>query len=161
MASGDERGAEAVLRAGYERLSEMGEKALLSDTVAMLARVLYEQGHTDEAWGLSREAEDAGAQDDLSAQIAWRTVRARLLARRGEIREAKRMSGAAVALAIRTDWLTDHADALIAHAEVLGLAGETEEAARTIHTAIALYERKGNTVGMRRAQSMIAAQVPA
>jgi tetratricopeptide (TPR) repeat protein len=161
VASGDERGAEAVLRAGYERLSEMGEKALLSDTVAMLARVLYEQGRMGEAWGLSRQAEDAAAPDDLSAQIAWRTVRARLLARRGEIPEAKRLSGGAVELAIRTDWLTDHADALIAHAEVLGLAGETEEASRTIHMAIALYDRKGNAVGLHRAESLLASQVTA
>jgi len=64
-----------------------------------------------------------------------------------------------VELAGHTDWLTAHADALIVHAEVLRLAGEAEEVARAIQKAIALYDRKGNMVGMRRARSLLAAQV--
>src|SRR5215218_199099 len=161
LTSGDTAGAEATLRTGYDRLMDMGERALLADTAAMLAQVLCQQGRTEDAWAFTREAEDAASEDDLSAQVVWRGVRGRLLAQAGRIREAKRLSAHAVELAARTDWLTDHADALIAHAEVLGLAGETEKAARTIHRAIALYERKGNAVGMRRAQALLAAQVPA
>ena len=150
LAAGDADRAESVLRAGYERLAEMGEKALLADTAAMLAQVLYE-----------REAEEAAADDDLSVQIAWRAGRARLLSRRGDVARAKRLSAEAVELAGRTDWLTDHADALISHAEVLLAAGEAEDAARAIQKAIALYDRKGNRLGMRRAQSLLAAHVPA
>jgi class 3 adenylate cyclase/tetratricopeptide (TPR) repeat protein len=161
LASGDTAGAESTLRAGYERLTDMGEKALLADTAAMLAQVLCQQGRAEEAWEFTREAEDAASEDDLSAQVVWRGVRSRLLARAGRIPDAKRLSAHAVELAARTDWLSDHADALIAYAEVLGLAGEAEEAARAIQEAIALYERKGNMVGMRRAQSLLAAQVPA
>lgn len=161
LAAGDEAGAEATLRTGYDRLVEMGEKALLADTAAMLAQVMCQQDRADEAWAFTREAEDAASEDDLSAQVVWRGVRARLLARAGRIPEAKRLSAHAVELAARTDWLTDHADALIAYAEVLRLAGAAEEAARAIQEAIALYERKGNRIGMRRAQSLLAAQVPA
>src|SRR5204862_6603321 len=113
LAMGDAPGAEAALRIGYERLAEMGEKALLADTAAMLAQVLYEQGRTDEAFELTREAEDAGDTDDLSAQIGWRTVRARLLARGAQLAEAKRLSAEAVELAGRTDWLSDRGDALL------------------------------------------------
>jgi class 3 adenylate cyclase/tetratricopeptide (TPR) repeat protein len=161
LASGDAASAEATLRTGYERLVEMGEKALLADTAAMLAQVLCQQGRAEEAWAFTREAENAASEDDLSAQVVWRGVRARLLARAGRIGEAKRLSAHAVELAGRTDWLTDHADALIAHAEVLRLAGEAEEVARAIQKAIVLYDRKGNMVGIRRARSLLAAQVPA
>ena len=161
LAAGDAAGAEAALRAGYNRLMEMGEKALLADTAAMLAGVLYQQGRTKEAWGLTREAEDAASDDDLSAQVAWRGVRARLLALAGRMDEAKRLSTHAVELAARTDWLTDHADALLSHAEVLRAAGEAGAATRSIRDALALYERKGNEIGAQRAREALAIRVPA
>src|SRR4051794_1059015 len=157
LASGDAAGAEATLRTGYERLTDMGERALLADTAAMLAQVLCQQGRAEEALAFTREAEDAASEDDLSAQIVWRGVRGLLLAQAGRIQEANRLSAQAVELAAGTDWATDHADALIAHAEVLRLAGEPEEAGRTIQHAIELYDRKGNRVGMRRAESLLAA----
>jgi class 3 adenylate cyclase/tetratricopeptide (TPR) repeat protein len=161
LTCGDPQGAEATLRAGYERLVEMGEKALLSSTAAMLAEALYEQGRLDEAWTFTQVAEATAAGDDLSAQIAWRTERARLLARRGETREAKRINAEAVRLAARTDWLTGHADALRARAEVLTQAGEPREAAAALREAVVLYERKGNTIGARRARAMLPVDVPA
>jgi tetratricopeptide (TPR) repeat protein len=139
----------------------MGEKALLADTAAMLARVVYEQGRFDEALKLTGEARDAADPDDLSVQVGWRTVRARLLARGGDIPRAKSMSAEAVDLAARTDWLSDHAEALLAHGEVLRMAGETEEAARTMREAISVYERKGNEVGARRGRALLAVEVPA
>jgi class 3 adenylate cyclase/tetratricopeptide (TPR) repeat protein len=160
LISGDAAGAEAVLRTGYERLAGMGEKALLATTAAILAHVIYEQGRPEDAWEFTQVAEDAAAADDLSAQILWRTVRARLLARRGEMADAERMSAEAVGLAGRTDWLTDHADALLSQAKVFRMAGETKAATEALENAIALYRRKGNTVGARRARSSLDFQVP-
>jgi hypothetical protein len=43
----------------------------------------------------------------------------------------------------------------------LSLAGEPAAVADALQDAIALYEQKGNTIGLRRARSMLAAQVPA
>jgi ATP/maltotriose-dependent transcriptional regulator MalT len=126
----------------------------------MLAHVIYEQGRLDDAWAFTQAAEDAAAADDLSAQVMWRTVRARLLARRGEMADAERMSAEAVALAGRTDWLTDHADALLSQAQVFRMAGDTKAAAEALESAIALYMRKGNTIGARRARSSLDIQVP-
>ncbi len=160
LVSGDAAGAEAMLRTGYERLGEMGEKALLATTAAMLAQVIYEQGRFDEAWPFTEAAEDAAAADDLSAQIIWRTVRARLLARLGEIADAEEMSAEAVSLAGRTDWLTDHADALVSQAQVLRMGGKTKAAEESVAGAIALYTRKGNTVGVGRARSSLDIRVP-
>jgi class 3 adenylate cyclase/tetratricopeptide (TPR) repeat protein len=160
LASGDATGAEAVLRAGYERLADMGEKALLATTAAMLADVVYEQGRFDDAWGFTQVAKDAAAANDLSAQIMWRTVRARLLARHAEMSEAKRMIAKAVELAEGTDWLTDRADVLLSQAQILRMNRETGEAADVFQTAIALYTRKGNVVGARRARGLLDMQVP-
>ena len=159
--AGDAAGAEATLRAGYERLAEMGEKALLADTAAMLAQVLAEQGRVDEAWACTREAEQAAADDDVSAQIVWRTVRAQLLARGGEFAEAKRISVEAVDLAAQTDWPCDHADALLSQGEVHRMAGEGEAAAQAMRDAIALYELKQNKIGAQRASSALEVLVPA
>ena len=161
LLSGDAAGAEAVLRDGYARLSEMGEKALLASTATMLAHSIIEQGHRDDAWEFTQVAEETAAADDLSAQIGWRSARARILAQRGEIDEAKRLNAEALALAARTDWLSEHADALLSQAEVLGLAGEASAAADALRDAIALYERKGNTIGAGRARSMLATEVSA
>jgi tetratricopeptide (TPR) repeat protein len=155
LASGDPVEAESLLRAGYDRLSGMGEKALLATTAAMLAQVVYERGRREEAWQLTVAAEEAAATDDVSVQIGWRAVRARLLARRGEPEAARRLSEAAVALARGTDWLTDHGDALVAHADVLQAIDDDEEAERACEEAVALYTRKGNSVGVERARALL------
>jgi class 3 adenylate cyclase len=155
LASGDTAGAAGLLSAGYERLEEMGEKALLATTAAMLAYALFEQERFEEAWGFTEAAEETAAADDLSPQILWRSVRARLLARRGAIPEAKRLSAEAVALAADMDWLTERADALLSHSQVLRAAGEAGAAADACRSAIDLYTRKGNEVGARRAHSLL------
>ena len=159
--SGDARGAEQTLRAGYQRLFEMGERALLSSTASMLAQALYEQGRLDDAWEFTQVAERTAASDDLSAQITWRAERARLLARRGEVADAKRIGAEAVRISAGTDWLAEHGDTLVSQAEVLQWAGEPAEAADALREAVSLYERKGHTIGVRRANSMLAMDVPA
>jgi predicted Zn-dependent protease len=57
-----------------------------------------------------------------------------------------------VSLAERTDALNRHADALVALAEVLELAGSEDEARGFLNEALALYERKGNVAAARRAR---------
>ncbi len=155
LVSGDIDGAATLLSTGYERLEEMGEKALLAETAAMLADVVFEQGRFDDAWRFTQVAEETAATDDLSAQVLWRTARARLLAQRGALLEAKRVGAEAVALAARTDWLTDQADALLSQAQVLSAAGDGRKAADACRGAIDLYTRKGNEVGARRAHSQL------
>ena len=73
----------------------------------------------------------------------------------GEIAEAKRISAEAVDMAARTDWLCDHDQALLSQGQVLLIAGEADAAGRAMRGAIALYERKGNTIGARRARSTL------
>ena len=155
LLAGDFAAAEAVLRTGYERLEAMGERALLATTAALLATAVLARGGDDEAWRIVDAGEAAAAADDLSAHMLCRGVRARLLARRGELPAALRVSEEAVALAAQTDWLMDHGDALMARAEVLDAGGDRAGALATVRDALARYERKGCAPSAERAHALI------
>jgi ATP/maltotriose-dependent transcriptional regulator MalT len=157
----DGAAAEAALRPGYAHLEEMGERALLATTAALLAQAVVLQGRLDEAWWLADVAEAAAAADDLSAQILSHAARAQVLAQRGDHAAADRLSAHAVALGARTDWLNDHGDALLVRSGVLRAAGDAEGARAAAGAALELYERKGNRVAADRARAALAARVAA
>jgi ATP/maltotriose-dependent transcriptional regulator MalT len=129
----------------------MGERSFLATTAALLARALVQQGKHAEALAPVELAEEGAAADDLSSQVLWRSVKACVLAERGELEEAERLSSEAVAIADGTDWINDRADAWLERAQVLRAAGRAEEAVGAARTARELYERKGNEVGAGRA----------
>jgi len=142
--------AEARLRAGYEQLTAMGEKALLADTAGMLARVLLDGGRLAEADVVCAVAQDAAADEDLTAQIVWRGARARLLADGGRREAAEALAREGVRLAEDTDFLVSRADALTDLGTVLGAAGREDEADAVLAEASALYARKGDVVSAAR-----------
>jgi predicted ATPase len=152
MLAGEPAAAEARLRSGYERLEQMGEKALLASTAAMLAQALYAQGRHGEAALVCDVSEEAAAEDDISAQIGWRGVRAKLLAAE-RWDEAHALAVEAVRLAERTDFLTIHAEALVDLAEVLRQGGRTDEAEVPLAEALELFERKGDVASLARVRS--------
>ena len=119
----------------------------------MLAHALYAQGRFEEAEQFSRISGDAAAREDLTSNILWRSARAKILARRGDLEVGLRLAEEATTLAEQTDFLNIHGDALSDQAEVLRLAGEAEEATSALQEALALYERKGNRVAARRASA--------
>ncbi len=160
MLAGEPEAAERHLRPGYERLSDMGEKALLSTTAALLARVRYEQGDEAEALSLSIESERLSAPVDVVSQMAWRRVRARILADQRELEHAETVAREAVALADSTDFLSDRGDAQLDLAEVLRAGGRLDQARIAGGRALELYERKGNVVATERAQALLANLVP-
>jgi tetratricopeptide (TPR) repeat protein len=155
LLAGDAAGAEAVLRTGYEQLEAMGERALLATTAGLLARALIEQGRDADAWAYLDIVDRTAASDDLSAHMVSRTQRARLLARRGAMSEARNLSDEAVELAGRTDWVVDHADTLIARAEVLRATGDASAADTVAGEALVLYESKGVVVSARRTRAFL------
>ena len=154
--AGDPADAERRLRSGYERLAEMGEVVLLSTTAALLARALLEQGNDDEALSFTRESEKLAAPEDVVTQIVWRGVRARIFAGRGRLAEAEALAREAVALAGKTDFLSDHGDALLDLAYVLRAGNRLVETRNASRQALALYERKGNVVAAEKARSLLA-----
>jgi hypothetical protein len=103
---------------------------------------------------LAEVTERFSVPEDVDAQIGWRRVRAKVLAGRGEVAEAELLAREATALAARTDYLDGHAQATVDLAEVLRVAGRSEEATALALEAIRLYDQKGNVVaaGTLRAQ---------
>jgi tetratricopeptide (TPR) repeat protein len=160
MLAGDPAVAERRLRAGYERLADMGETAFFSTTAALLARALSEQGNDEEALTFTRESEKLAAPEDVVTQIVWRGVRARSLAGRGRLDEAEALAREAVSLAEQTDFLSDHGDALLDLAYVLRAGNHLVETGVVSRQALTLYERKGNSVAAARARSLLAKLAP-
>ena len=140
----DAAAAERELRPAAEALERMGNWGNLAVLAPRLADVLFAQGRDEEALRLTALTERITNAWDAEAQIAWRRVRAKLLARRGDIVEAERLAREATALAARTDFLDWRAQAAADLAEVLRLAGRPEESAAAVQDAIRLHEKKGN-----------------
>jgi class 3 adenylate cyclase len=155
MLAGCPEAAEQVLRRGYERLEQAGEKALLATIAAMLAQAVYAQGRYDEAQVYCDVSRHAAAGDDLSVQIVSRGVQAMILARRSRLEEATALAEEAVQLAADTDFLNYHADALIDQAEVLHAGERPAEAAEKLAEALRLYERKGNLSAASRTRQRL------
>ena len=121
----------------------------------MLAKASYALDDLDEADRWCATSEDAAAADDLAAQIEWRAVRAKVMARRGAPEDAVALAREAVGIAERTDFVTIHGDACVDLAETLELAGRSDEAQEALRRALDLYERKGNLVSAERARSRL------
>jgi tetratricopeptide (TPR) repeat protein len=108
----------------------------------------------DEADELARRSAELANPDDVSSQTGSRRVLAKVLARRGELEEAERLSVEALALIDATDALFEQALTLVDRAEVLRLADRTEEAAQALDEAIRLYEAKGIVPGVAEARTL-------
>ena len=158
LLAGDPAAAEQNARAACRRLEEISEFGYLSSAVPTLLEALYRLGRGDEALRLSERWDPARltVPEDVDAQAGWRAVRAKLLARRGDLAEAEELAGEAVSLAAATDYVDLHADAVAALGEVLHLAGRREESEATLAEAVALYERKGNVVAAATVRALSA-----
>jgi class 3 adenylate cyclase/tetratricopeptide (TPR) repeat protein len=155
LRAGDPAGAERELRPAYDALKSMGEKTHFSTLAELLANTVYIQGRYEEAEALTRECEEAARPNDIHAQIRWRAIRAKVIARKGEFERADKLAREAVAFAAESDFLNDHADTLVDHAEVLRLWGRPDEASVTLASAVAVYERKGNVASAVKAHALL------
>jgi tetratricopeptide (TPR) repeat protein len=151
MLAGDPATAEMHLRSEYESLKQMGEKGILAITAALLAKAIVAQGERryDEATQLIVIRQEAGAGEDLSAQIMCQGLSARILADHGHHAEAVELASSAATLAAQTDLLSPRADVLLDLAEVLAASGHVSEARAVATQALDLYQRKGNLPGTR------------
>jgi predicted ATPase len=146
LLAGNPIAAEESLRKGYRALEEMGERMFLSTTAAFLARSILEQGHDEEAEELTNLSARLAAEGDLLTQILWRSIRARVLSRRGQMHKAEALARVAVALAQTTDFINYRADALLDLSHVLKASGRVDESVASASEGLHLYELKGNTV---------------
>src|SRR5207302_4167150 len=119
MLAGDPEAAEIELRRACETLERLGEKGFLSTRAGLLAHALCAQGRYEEAGPVIEVAVEAGAEDDQSTQAVWRSARAKVLARQGDVDGALRLAREAGAILTQTDWLNLRGDAVLDLAEVL------------------------------------------
>src|SRR5919197_3399338 len=150
LLAGDPAAAERELRRDYDALDRMGEKYLLSTIAGLLAQVLCAQGRYDEANEMCMITASVAAEDDAQSQALWRSVRAKVLARRPEDAEhAVPLAREAVEIRRSNDAVAWQADALVDLAETLAATGDEAEAERALAEAAALYELKGSSVAPR------------
>ena len=147
LVAGDPVAAERELTAGQTALSEIGEVSWLSTTVGILAQAVYAQGRYDEADALTRLSDESAVPDDVYAQVLWRSVRAKVLARRGEQEAAVAIAQESAALSASSDFLHLRWHSLMSQAEVLRLARRCSDARPVLEEAVRLAERKGNLMG--------------
>jgi tetratricopeptide (TPR) repeat protein len=150
----DPAAAERELRRDFEELEEMGERYFLSTAAGELARAVYAQGRYAEAEELTRLAEELSADDDVTSQALWRSVRAKALAQRGLGGQAEKLAREAVELLEGTDALILQADALEDMAEVLELSGGNG-ARECLHEALDRCERKEDVVSVVRVRASL------
>lgn len=155
----DPAAAEPHLRKAYNGFRRMGLDADTAETAALLGRGCLALDRDDEARELCVESERL-AGHALKASIAWRTLRAHLLARGNDHEGARRIAAEAVALAERTDALVDHGDACFTLATVLGAAGDLAGARAAAQQAVDLYERKGAAALAEMARRILGAELP-
>jgi tetratricopeptide (TPR) repeat protein len=156
MLAGDPERAERHLRRGRRLLERMGERAVLASTDSYLAQVVLMAGRDAEADRLARRCAALATEDDAWPQAAWRQVRARVLAARGQSSRALEFARDAVEIAMATDHPNLQADAIVDLALVCEAAGCHEDAAAARTRALGIYEDKGNLVRARETRCSLA-----
>ena len=141
--AGDAAAVERVLRPACDELRRAGDISSLSIGIGELAEALYELERYDEAEEANGESERMTPDADVASQVVWRRVRAKLLARRGEGDQARRLIYEAIELAQTSGDLEPLGDTYRDLAVVERLGGSADGAARALAQALAAYEQKG------------------
>jgi ATP/maltotriose-dependent transcriptional regulator MalT len=144
--AGDLSAAEQALRRDDEALAAMGEQYVRSTVAGLLAKVLVLQGRMDEADEFAERTRELAAEDDVDPQIAWRLVRAKVLAHRGDVEEALVLAEEALTLSHAADNPRLRASVLVDRAEIQARAERQADAEASWTEAITLFERKGDRV---------------
>jgi hypothetical protein len=136
------------LHGDYEALRRMGELNYISTVAGLLAAALFGLERLDEADEFTRISDEMGAPDDMTTQVAWRCVRAKLLAHQGSAEVAEKLATEAIALVDNTDYLDAQGRARIDLAEVYQLGGRESDERRVLAEAAVRFARKGTDVSL-------------
>ena len=156
LLAGDVRAAADEFREGWEVLGEVGETGFRSTLGTQLAQALAVLGEDAEAEVVLDEVARIVQADDFDPQARMRSVRATVLARRGETAEAERFAREAIAIVAPTDYIDGLADAHAVLADILVAAERRDESSSELQAALELYERKGNTVRAAQVRERLA-----
>ncbi|MGH3064949.1 MAG: AAA family ATPase, partial [Gaiellaceae bacterium] len=146
--------AELVLRGLCAELVRTHDFFHLASRASDFAEALFVQDRLDESEEWVQVAAEHASGDDLDAQMLWRSVRAKIHARRGEFEAARKLAVEAQRIAEPSDGLNRCARVQRDLGEVLRLAGRASEAASAFKRAIDLYQEKHNIVGVAQVRSL-------
>jgi len=149
----DAPAAGSVLRENCRHLERANMNAHLATAAAELAEALHRQGAHEEALRWTQVSELHATPADVSAQIQWRRVRAKILATSDQ-GVAESLVRDALDLVEQTDGLNEQATTLLAVADVVGKA--SGQPAHVLERALDLFERKGNLVGAEMTRRRLA-----
>jgi class 3 adenylate cyclase/tetratricopeptide (TPR) repeat protein len=155
LLAGDPEAAERKLRRGYRVLDSSGERRVLATVASRLAETVYLQRRYDEAEQLTNISEQLAGSGDIASQIERRSVRAKVIAKRGEFELAESLAREAVDLSDETDDIGRQAFARVDLVEVLRTAGKEAETISLMDRARELFEQKGNVVAARSANDVL------
>ena len=141
--SGNLAAAKTSAEENLRVLQALGETAHGSTRALALAEILLREGNDAAAERYIALADSTALRSDVLVQFLRRSMRARLLARAGDVEEAGTLARDAIALASLTDALRHRARAHVALAEVLTLAGDGPGARAEEETAETLLRQKG------------------
>ena len=155
LVAGRTEAAEELLRRDYDALTARDERYYRPLVAAVWAQALYELGRIDDADAAAAAADELASPDDVEAQAVWRSVRAKVHARRGERGAALALAEQAVVLLRTTDAPVMQADALLDLAEVHATFAAVDEAVEAAVEARLRYGLKGHVVGAARAEALL------
>jgi DNA-binding SARP family transcriptional activator len=159
LLAGDYEAAERVFHASCETFERHEQWASLATRAAELAEALYAQRALADAEHWANVARQHTGEGDISAQFLWRAVLAKVLAQQGAVDDAQALAREAVDFAERTDAVNQRGYVWFSLAEVLQIAGASEEASTSAASAADLFTQKGNVVSSARANELRAALV--
>src|SRR5262245_34691557 len=142
----DPAAAERYLREAYAALRAMGERRYFAFIAAMLAEALYAQGRLSEAQQMTDEAQAADVPDSGIWKTSLLSLRAKMLARRGQFPAAMELLAEAEALITSASSAVVQTEVFEAKAEVSRLAGALDQAAASLRAALQIYEDRRATL---------------
>jgi ATP/maltotriose-dependent transcriptional regulator MalT len=160
LLAGDVDAAAADLQRDYGQLLALGELFFRPSVAVMLAQALFEQDKLDEAYELTEAAAAIAGEDDLECQAILRSVKAKILVRRGREQEATDLAREALTLLEPTDEIVGRVEVLLDLADVHRVAGDPNASAEALSAALALCRKKQMTVQTERLEAMLEALDP-
>jgi ATP/maltotriose-dependent transcriptional regulator MalT len=155
LAAGNPAAADAVLQESYEFMSKTAETGYLATVVGFRAVAALDLGREDAALALADEVERIASPDDFEPHLRQASVRARVLARRGDHDAAAESIQAAAAVGDKTDYLSLRQYVAISRAEVERLAGRPDGERAALDKALRLAEAKEDVLTAGRVRELL------
>jgi class 3 adenylate cyclase/DNA-binding winged helix-turn-helix (wHTH) protein/tetratricopeptide (TPR) repeat protein len=155
LSDGNAAEALLLLLRGDTILAKAREHSMRSTIQGDLSRVYERLGDRDGARAAIALSDQLGVTDDVIPGSVTHAVRARLALQEGDAEAAERWARSAVEHAFRTDFVVDQANAQLELARILAALGRHADATSEAHTALGLYEAKGDRPGAAETQALL------